>query len=303
MGNPQARHRRQLIGSARRGRPNRKATQQMSELLVVIGVGGMGEAIARRSGSGRRIVLADYDRSLLDRVESGMRDDGYDIVAHLVDVSSHESVTELAQACAELGDVRYVAHTAGISGATGSLEAIVRVDLAGVAFSLDEFGKVIAPGGAAVYIASMAGTITAPYITHEVEEKLISTASDELVSLPFVRSAMVTAPMSVYGIAKRGNQLRVHAASHVWGRRGARVNTISPGIIATPQGRQELAGGAGGVMRTMIDKSGLRRLGTPGDIAAAAAFLLSPDSSFITGSDLLVDGGTVAAIRAGILAV
>jgi NAD(P)-dependent dehydrogenase (short-subunit alcohol dehydrogenase family) len=275
----------------------------MNSVLVVIGVGGMGEAIARRSGSGRRVVLADYNQSLLDRVESGMRNDGYDVVPRLVDVSSHESVTKLAQACAELGDVRYVAHTAGVSGATGPLEAIVRVDLAGVAFSLDEFGKVIAPGGAGVYIASMAGTITAPRIPHEVEEQLISTASDELVSLPFVQAAVGTAPMSVYGIAKRGNQLRVHAASQVWGRRGARVNTISPGIISTPQGRQELAGEAGGFMRTMIDKSGLRRMGTPGDIAAAAAFLLSPDSSFITGTDLLVDGGTVAAIQAGILTI
>jgi NAD(P)-dependent dehydrogenase (short-subunit alcohol dehydrogenase family) len=100
-------------------------------------------------------------------------------------------------------------------------------------------------------------------------------------------------------MAKRANQLRVQTASLAWGARGARVNSISPGVIATPMGRQELEGASGAFMRSMVEASGTKRLGSPDDIAAAAAFLLSHEASFITGTDLLVDGGVVAAIRAG----
>jgi NAD(P)-dependent dehydrogenase (short-subunit alcohol dehydrogenase family) len=106
-----------------------------------------------------------------------------------------------------------------------------------------------------------------------------------------------------YSLAKRGNQLRMAAAALAWGRRGARINSISPGIIATRQGRDELAGQSGDSMRAMTAASARNRMGTPGDIAAAAAFLLSPDADFITGTDLLVDGGVTAAFRIGAIAL
>ncbi|WP_447949568.1 SDR family oxidoreductase [Microbacterium aurum] len=271
----------------------------MSDVLVVIGAGGMGEAIARRSGTGRTVLLADYDPAVLERVRSRMEGDGYQIVPATVDVSSHASVADLAQQAAALGDVRQVAHTAGVSAATATPEAILAVDLAGVAYSLEEFGMVIASGGAGVYIASMAGTLAAPYLPGEVEQILTETPADDLLTAPFVSTIARDQPAQAYGIAKRANQLRTQAASHQWGRRGARVNSISPGVISTPMGRAELDGEAGAFMRLMIENSALGRLGTPGDIAAAAGFLLGPDSAFISGTDLLVDGGVVAAIRSG----
>jgi NAD(P)-dependent dehydrogenase (short-subunit alcohol dehydrogenase family) len=99
--------------------------------------------------------------------------------------------------------------------------------------------------------------------------------------------------------AKHANQLRVQAASSTWGDRGARINSISPGVIATPMGRAEPSSDHGAVMKAMIDASNAKRVGTPADIAAAVDFLLSPAAGFISGTDLLVDGGVVAAVRTG----
>jgi NAD(P)-dependent dehydrogenase (short-subunit alcohol dehydrogenase family) len=166
---------------------------------------------------------------------------------------------------------------------------------------LDEFGAVIAQGGAGVVIASMAGTMAAGQLPPEAEGALALTPADQLPSLPFLSSAAVPNPGAAYGIAKRANQLRVQAASLTWGKRGARVNSISPGVISTPMGQAELSGESGAMMQGMIDVSGTGRIGTPSDIAEAAAFLLGPSASFITGTDLLVDGGVIAAVRSGAL--
>ena len=270
-----------------------------NEVAVVIGIGGMGEAIARRVGMGRELLLADFNEKLLDRVTTALRADGYAVTPQVVDVSSRESVASLARAAEALGPVRQVVHTAGLSPVQSTTEAILSVDLVGVAYSLEEFGKVVAPGGAGVVIASMAGTMTAGQLPAEMEAALAMTPADALLSLPFLAPQAIPNPGAAYGIAKRANQVRVQSASLAWAERGARVNSISPGVIATPMGRQELAGPSGDYMRMMVTGSGTKRLGTPADIANAVAFLLSPDSSFITGTDLLVDGGVVAAIRSG----
>ncbi|ROO87391.1 NAD(P)-dependent dehydrogenase (short-subunit alcohol dehydrogenase family) [Actinocorallia herbida] len=267
------------------------------KVIVTVGVGGMGEAITRRVGSGARVLLADYDQELLARVHADLEGDGYDVTTAVVDVSSHASVADLAQVAAGLGPVTQLIHTAGVSAAKSSAAAILAVDLAGVAYSVEEFGKVIAPGGSGIVIASMAGTLGEPQLTPEREKALRVIPADDLLSLPFLNSDLVEFPTHAYVVSKRANQLRMAAAALDWGRRGARINSISPGIISTPQGRDELAGEAGASMRAMIDGSPAGRMGTPGDIAAAAAFLLGPDAAFITGTDLLVDGGAVAAIR------
>lgn len=268
-----------------------------SEVLVIIGVGGMGEAIARRIGPGKRVLLADFNDELLQGVAARLSGDGFDVETETVDVSSHESVRALARAAAQLGAVTLLAHTAGLSPAQASATAIMTVDLAGFAFSLDEFGAVIAPGGAGVYIASMAGTMGAARIPADQQAALATASADELATLPFITE--ITDPGAAYSYAKRGNQLRVQASAPAWGQRGARVNSISPGIISTPMGQQELASESGAQMRGMLQASATGRLGTASDIAAGAAFLLGPDSSFITGTDLLVDGGAVAGVVAG----
>ncbi|MEV1007568.1 SDR family oxidoreductase [Streptomyces sp. NPDC049881] len=263
-------------------------------VTVVIGTGGMGLAVARRQGPGRRLLLADFDAKVLDAAADALRGVGHDVTARAVDVSSRPSVAALADAAAGLGAVTEVVHTAGLSPVQAPAEAVLRVDLLGVAYVLEEFGRVVAPGGAGVVVASMAGHMNPP-LDAEQERALATTPADELLGLPFLRGQ--TSAAACYGLAKRANHLRVQAASVAWGRRGARVNSLSPGVIATPMGRQELAGEHGEGMRAMIDASAVRRLGTPDDIAAATAFLLGPGASFVSGTDLLVDGGVVAALR------
>ncbi|MFC7672872.1 SDR family oxidoreductase [Mycolicibacterium sp. GCM10028919] len=275
------------------------ASSSSNDVVVVVGVGGMGEAISRRIGAGRTVLLADFNLELLARVAQTLTEDGFIVETEQVDVSSRDSVSDLARRASALGPVRAVAHTAGLSPVQASAEAILRVDLAGVAYSLDEFGSVIAPGGAGVYVASMAGHFASRKLTSEVDSALATTPSEQLIHLPFLQSGAVADSRAAYGLAKRGNQLRVQSASAAWGARGARVNSISPGVIVTPMGRQELAGESEILMRRLIESSATGRLGTSADIANAAAFLLSSDASFITGTDLLVDGGAVAASTGG----
>ncbi|RZD81334.1 SDR family oxidoreductase [Streptomyces albidoflavus] len=266
-------------------------------VVVVIGVGGMGEAIARRQGPGNRLLLADFDEATLAAVAERLRGQGHEVVTQAVDVSSASSVTALAEAAAGLGPVTQVVHTAGLSPVQTSPAAVLRVDLLGTALVVEEFGHVVAPGGAGVVIASMAGHMLRTPLTAEQESALAHTPAGELLRLPFADPEALG--QGAYGLAKYGNRLRVQAASAAWGARGARINSVSPGVIATPMGQQELDGASGRTMRAMVAASGAGRLGTPEDIAEAAAFLLGPGASFITGNDLLVDGGVVAALRSG----
>jgi NAD(P)-dependent dehydrogenase (short-subunit alcohol dehydrogenase family) len=268
----------------------------VTEVLTVIGVGGMGQAIARRLGSGKTVLLADYNEETLASAAESLSADGHHVESLTVDVSSAQSVRKLAEHAGSLGAVTQVAHTAGLSPSQAPAEAILAVDLLGTALVLKEFGDVVAPGGAGVVIASMAGHMFPP-LPPEQEKALAHNPPDQLLNLDFISS--ITDSNFAYPIAKQANHIRVRAASAHWGRRGARINSISPGIISTPMGQQELASPVGDGMRAMIAMSGTGRQGTPDDIASATAFLLGPDASFITGTDLLVDGGVIAAVKAG----
>jgi NAD(P)-dependent dehydrogenase (short-subunit alcohol dehydrogenase family) len=272
------------------------------QIVVVIGVGGMGQLIARRQGPGHKVLLADFNQDTLHRVVGALQNEGYDVAGHRVDVSDRASVAALTADAAAAGDVVEVIHTAGLSPQQASAQAILRVDLLGVAHVLEEFGEVIAPLGAGLVIASMAGRMAAAQMPVEVQEALANTPADELLDLPFLHTETFADAGAAYAMAKRANQVRVQAASVHWGKRGARLNSISPGIIATPMSRDELASDSGAYMRAMIAASGAGRIGTAADIANAAAFLLGPTAAFVNGTDLLVDGGVVAAIRSGLLA-
>jgi NAD(P)-dependent dehydrogenase (short-subunit alcohol dehydrogenase family) len=212
----------------------------------------------------------------------------------IVDVSSRESVHALVQTATAIGPVTCVIHAAGVSPTQAAPATILKVDLYGTALVLEEFGNVIAPGGAGVVIASQSGH-RLPALTPEQDKALATTPADELFALPMLQPDKVKDPLHAFQVSKRWNTLRVMAEAVRWGKRGARVNTISPGIIFTPLARDELAGPRGEGYRRMIELSAAGRGGTPEEVGAVAALLMGPDGTFITGSDFLMDGGVTAA--------
>ncbi|GAA2852635.1 short-chain dehydrogenase [Actinoplanes cyaneus] len=269
-----------------------------TEVTVVIGAGSMGQAIARRIGVGQTILLADINEDNAKATATALTGAGYRTSTAKVDVSSQVSVRELADAAARLGAVTHVVHTAGLSPGQASPEAIIAVDLVGTAHVLDEFARVIAPGGSGIVISSQAGYMIPP-LPHEQNEALARTPAGELAALPFLQPDTIVNSGIAYAVAKRANTLRTQAAAVTWGDRGARVNSLSPGIIMTPLALDELNSPAGALYQEMIKASASGRVGTPDEIGTVAAFLMGRDGSFITGSDLLIDGGVIASIAAG----
>lgn len=270
----------------------------MKDVVVLIGAGSIGQAIVRRIGTSKIIVLADINEDLAAAAATALGRSGYDVHTARVDVSSAASVRELATAAAALGNVMHIVHTAGLSPAQASAPAVIAVDLVGTATVLEEFGAVIAPGGSGVVISSMAGHMIPP-LPAEQNEALARTPAVELAALPFLQPEHIPNSGVAYSMSKRANTLRVQAAAITWGERGARINSISPGIILTPLAQDELNSEAGPGYRTMIETSAAQRVGTPDEVGAAAAYLMGPDGTFITGADLLIDGGVIAAIAAG----
>ena len=273
----------------------------MTDVVVVIGSGSIGQAIARRVGAGRHIVLADLRSSKADAAAEVMRNAGFDVSTATVDVSSRESVVALVDTATGRGDITGVVHAAGVSPSQAPPEAILAVDLYGTAVVLEEFGNVIAPGGAGVVIASQSGHRLGA-LTPEQDRALATTPTGQLLTLPLVRPDKVTDTLHAYQLAKRGNALRVMAEAVRWGKRGARLNTISPGIVITPLAADELTGPRGEGYRRMIELCPAGRAGTPDEIATVAALLLGADGGFITGSDVLIDGGVTASYFFGELA-
>jgi NAD(P)-dependent dehydrogenase (short-subunit alcohol dehydrogenase family) len=268
------------------------------EIVVTIGAGGIGLAIARRQGTGRTVFLADLNEPLLASSAAALEESGHAVATRRVDIASRESVKALADAAAAMGDIVNVIVAAGVSPVQATKDKVIAVDLIGTAFVLEEFGRVIAAGGSGVVIASMAGHMI-PALTPEQDEALARTPAEELASLAMLSDQAVPNSGAAYALAKRANAVRVRAAAVEWGVRGARLNTISPGIVVTPLARDEMSGPGGEGYRRMIEICAAHRAGTTDEIATAAALMLGPDGGFITGSDLLIDGGVIAAIHAG----
>jgi NAD(P)-dependent dehydrogenase (short-subunit alcohol dehydrogenase family) len=270
------------------------------EVVVVIGAGGIGMAIARRQSFGKHILLADFNEKLLESAAKELELASYKVSTLKVDVSSRASVRALADAAAALGSVVNVVNTAGVSPNMAPPDRVLAVDLYGSAVVFEEFERVIAPGGAGLIVSSMAGHMLAG-LPAEQEHDLAFAPADELLAKPFLGPDAVPNSMVAYIVSKRANHLRVQASAISWGKRGARVNSISPGIIATPLAQHELNSPIGDIYRAMIDASPAKRMASPDEIAVAASYLLGPDAGFVTGSDLLIDGGVIAAMRAGLL--
>ena len=273
----------------------------MTSVIVVIGAGSIGQAIARRVSAGKHVLLADLRQDNVDAAAKVLSDAGFEVSTTIVDVSSRKSVHALVESATAISTITGVIHAAGVSPTQASPATILKVDLYGTALVLEEFGNVIAHGGAGVVIASQSGHRLAA-LTPEENKALATTSADELLSLPMLQPEQVTDPLYAYQLSKRGNSLRVMAEAVRWGKRGARVNTISPGIIITPLAKDELTGPRGAGYRCMIELSAAGRGGTPDEVGVVGALLMGPDGGFITGSDFLMDGGVTAAYWFGELA-
>jgi NAD(P)-dependent dehydrogenase (short-subunit alcohol dehydrogenase family) len=270
-------------------------------VIVVIGAGSIGQAIARRVGTGKNILLADLRKENADAAAKTLSEAGFEVSTVVVDVSSRESVLSLIKAATTIGGITGLIHAAGVSPTQASPSIILKVDLYGTALVLEEFGNVIESGGSGVVIASQSGH-RLPGLTKEQNKALATTSVEELLSLPFLQLDQVKDSLHAYQLSKRGNSLRVMAEAVRWGKRGARINTISPGIIITPLAKDELAGPRGEGYRRMIEVSAVGRAGTPDEVGAVGALLMGTDGAFITGSDFLMDGGVTAAYWYGELA-
>ena len=278
-----------------------KTGARMKNVVVVIGAGQIGQAIARRVGFGKHVLLADMRQDNANAAAEVLANAGYEVSVATVDASSRDAVHALVETATGLGDVTGLIHAAGVSPTQASPATILKVDLYGTALVLEEFGNIIARGGAGVVIASQSGHRLPP-LTVEQNKALPTTPVEELLFLPFLQPDQVTDSLHAYQISKRGNSLRVMAEAVRWGKRGARVNTISPGIIMTPLAKDELSGPRGVGYRRMIELSAAGRAGTPDEVAIVGALLMGPDGGFITGSDFLMDGGVTAAYWYGDLA-
>lgn len=271
------------------------------QILVVIGSGSIGQAIARRVGVGKHLLLADIRQENNDAAAKVLSEAGFIVSTTIVDISLRESVQQLVETAESIGSVTGLILAAGVSPSQASPEKILKVDLYGTALVIEQIGAVIEEGGSGVVIASQSGH-RLPSLSAEQDKALATTPTEELVSLPFLQSDQVKDSLHAYQLSKRGNSLRVKAAAVSWGKRGARINTISPGIIITPLAKEELAGPRGDSYRRMLEISPAGRAGTPDEVANVAALLMGPDGAFITGSDFLMDGGVTSAYWYGELA-
>ncbi|WP_010543617.1 SDR family oxidoreductase [Sphingomonas elodea] len=263
----------------------------MKDVITVVGTGPLGLAIARRVGAGKHVLLADVHEETANTAAERLLDAGFDASAAVVDIASRASIEALVERATGLGAVTGLIHAAGVSPSMASAEVILKVDLYGTAVLLETFGDVIAPGGSGVVIASQSGHRLGA-LTAEEDAALATTPTEELLALPLLQD--VTDTLHAYQLSKRANVLRVKGEAPRWGKRGARVNAISPGIVITPLARHELTGPRADYYNRMIQGSPVGRAGTPDEVGAVGALLMGPDGAFITGSDFLMDGGVTA---------
>ena len=267
-------------------------------VIALLGAGSMGTAIVRRIAASKKILLGDISEKNLERVSHDFQYGGYDVETMIVNALDRDSVETFAEKAAFLGPLMYFIDTAGASPHQTNPAHILNLDMVGTGYALDAFGKVMAPGGAGLVISSQTGYMYP--IPYETEQEILNTTTDKLMELPFIQEVAMQNSGLAYMIAKRVNHLQaMKAAATTWKARRARINTISPGVIVTPLAYDEFAA-AGEGYQQMIDASAVERTGTSDEIAEVGAFLLGEHAGFITGTDLLIDGGVIASIRTGI---
>lgn len=263
------------------------------KVMILTGAGQIGMAIARRMGYGMKIVIGDKKPENAQAIAKILNDAGFDAVPVEMDLSSRASIQNIIAQAQKYGDITMLVNAAGVSPSQAPIEAILKVDLYGTAVLLEEVGKVIAPGGVGVTISSQSGH-RMKQLTPEEDEQLACTPNEELLKLPLLQPENIRDTLHAYQLAKRCNEKRVMAESVKWGAKGARINSISPGIIVTPLAIDEFNGPRGGFYKNMFAKCPAGRPGTADEVANVAELLMSGKGAFITGADFLIDGGATA---------
>lgn len=265
----------------------------MKDVVLLVGAGQIGMAIARRMGYGKKIVVGDKKKENAEAISKIMTDAGFDCVPVVVDISSRESILNIIAECQKYGEIAMLINAAGVSPSQAPIEAILKVDLYGTAVLLEEVGKVIKSGGVGVTISSQSGH-RMKQLTLEEDEQLATTPTEELLRLELLQPKNIKDTLHAYQMAKRCNEKRVMAEAIKWGERGARLNSISPGIIVTPLAIDEFNGIRGDFYKNMFAKCPAHRPGTADEVANVAELLMSDKGAFITGADFLIDGGATA---------
>ena len=261
--------------------------------MILAGAGQIGMAIARRMGYDMKIVIGDKNLTNAETIADIMNKAGFDTTAIEMDLSSRESIKNMIAEAQKYGDITMLVNAAGVSPSQAPIEAILNVDLYGTAVLLEEVGKVIAEGGTGVTISSQSGH-RMPALTPDQDRLLAMTPTEELLSLPMLQPENIHDTLHAYQMAKRCNVKRVMAEAVKWGERGARINSISPGIIVTPLAIDEFNGPRGDFYKNMFAKCPAGRPGTADEVANVAELLMRPQGAFITGADFLIDGGATA---------
>lgn len=262
-------------------------------VMILTGAGQIGMAIARRMGYGMKIVIGDKKTENAETIAKIMNEAGFDAVGINMDLSSRESIKNLIAEAQKYGDIKALINAAGVSPSQAPIEAILKVDLYGTAVLLEEVGKVIAEGGVGITISSQSGH-RMPALTPAEDEALATTPTEQLLDIDILQPQNIRDTLHAYQLAKRCNVKRVMAEAVKWGQRGARINSISPGIIVTPLALDEFNGFHGSFYKNMFAKCPAGRPGTADEVANVAELLMSGKGAFITGSDFLVDGGATA---------
>ena len=269
-----------------------------NNVLLLAGAGQIGMAIARRVGYGMKVVIGDKKLENAEAIADIMNKAGDDTTALEMDLSARESIKHFIDEAKKFGDIGMLVNAAGVSPSQASIKTILKVDLYGTAVLLEEVGKVIATGGTGVTISSQSGH-RMPALTPEQDRLLAMTPTEELLSLDMLQPENIENTLHAYQMAKRCNVKRVMAEAVKWGERGARINSISPGIIVTPLAIDEFNGPRGDFYKNMFAKCPAGRPGTADEVANVAELLLRPQGAFITGSDFLIDGGATASFFYG----
>lgn len=265
----------------------------MKNVMLLTGAGQIGMAIARRVGYGMKIVIGDKRRENAEAIADTMNKAGFTTVPVEMDLSSRASILALIDTAQQYGEISMLVNAAGVSPSQASIETILKVDLYGTAVLLEEVGKVISKGGVGVTVSSQSGH-RMPALGIELDEQLATVPTEELLALEALQPQNIKDTLHAYQMAKRCNVKRVMAEAVKWGNRGARINSISPGIIVTPLALDEFNGPRGDFYRNMFAKCPAGRPGTADEVANVAELLMSDRGAFITGADFLIDGGATA---------